>query len=158
MNWKKLWEQFVVILKLIVKLLGTKNPEENKQMRGPIIVEHATNASLASGESLTFDVKADGRVLHVFFKYTAGGGGSHRVTVLPIAHFSTGKQVTAWPEDSGSTTNYLVQPEQGSFLATGTQSGKAIYVLNDGASSEYRITITASTGGLTNLFLLSELI
>ena len=55
MNWKKLWEQFVVILKLIVKLLGTKNPEENKEMRGPIIVEHATNASLASGESLTFD-------------------------------------------------------------------------------------------------------
>ena len=127
-------------------------------MRGPIIVEHATDASLASTESLTYDVKADGRLLRVFFKYTAGGGGSHRVTVQPLAHFSDGKVATAWPEDSASTTNYLVQPEQGSFLGTGSQTGKAIYVLSDGASSEYRITITASTGGISALHVVSELL
>ena len=127
-------------------------------MRGPIIVDHATNASLESGDSLTFDVKADGRVLRVFFKYTAGGGGSHRVTVVPLAHFSDGKKAIAWPEDSNGTTNYLVQPEQGAFLGSGSQTGKAIYVLSDGASSEYRITITASTGGISDLYLISELV
>ena len=127
-------------------------------MRGPIIVEHATDASLDNTKSLTYDVKADGRLLRVFFKYSASGGGSHTVTVQPLAHFSDGKVATAWPVDDQGTTNYIVQPDQGSFSGTGNQAGKAIYVLSDGVSSEYRITITASTGGISALHVVSELL
>lgn len=127
-------------------------------MRGPIIVEHATNASLAASLRLVYDVKTDGRVLHVFFKYTAGGGGTHSVKVEPLAHFSDGKALMSWPEDSASTTNYLVQPEQGTISGTGSVTGKAIYVLNDGVSSEYRITVEAGTGGLSAIYVLSELV
>tara|TARA_R110000751_G_scaffold9157_3_gene35023 strand:+ start:598 stop:981 length:384 start_codon:yes stop_codon:yes gene_type:complete len=127
-------------------------------MRGPIIKEHATNVTVLDTETVTYRVKSDGRTLRVYFKYT-GGGGSHSVKVKPVAHFSDGDvALAAWPEDSASTTNYLVQPEQGEIAATGSTTGKSIYVLGDGVSAEYEITVLASTGGISALYLISELV
>tara|TARA_R110002110_G_scaffold64005_2_gene177202 strand:- start:1200 stop:1589 length:390 start_codon:yes stop_codon:yes gene_type:complete len=129
-------------------------------MRGPIIKEHATNVSVLSGATVTYRVKSDGRTLRVYYKYDVGvGGGNNSVKVKPVAHFSDGDvALAAWPEDSASTTNYLVQPEQGEITASGATAGKSIYVLGDGVSAEYEITVTGAAGGIVELYLISELV
>ena len=128
-------------------------------MRGPIIKEHATNVTVLDTETVTYRVKSDGRTLRVYYKYGVGGAGNNSVKVKPVAHFSDGDvALAAWPEDSASTTNYLVQPEQGEITASGATAGKSIYVLGDGVSAEYEITVTGASGGISALYLISELV
>jgi hypothetical protein len=132
-------------------------------MNGPIIKEHATNASMAINTTNTYRVKADGRLLRVYFKFTAasdGGTIGHTVKVKPVAHFSDGDVALAsWPEDSASTTNYLVQPEQGEITGTGATVSGAVYVLNDGASSEYEISVISDADTtIGGLYVSSELV
>ena len=131
-------------------------------MNGPIIKEHATNASMAVDTTNAYRVKADGRLLRVYFKFSASSTGTigHTVKVKPVAHFSDGDVAMAsWPEDSASTTNYLVQPEQGEITGTGATASGAVYVLNDGASSEYEISvITDADTQITGLYVSSELV
>jgi len=133
-------------------------------MNGPIIKEHATNASMAVNSTNTYRVKADGRLLRAYFKFSAASVGTigHTISVKPVAHFSDGDvAMAAWPEDSASpgTTDYLVQPEQGEITGTGATVSAAVYVLNDGASSEYEIKVTTdSDTTISALYVLSELV
>lgn len=131
-------------------------------MNGPIIKEHATNASMAVNSTNTYRVKADGRLLRAYFKFSAASGGTigHTISVKPVAHFSDADvAMAAWPEDSVSTTNYLIQPEQGEITGTGATVSAAVYVLNDGASSEYEIKVTTDADTtISALYVLSELV
>tara|TARA_R100001510_G_C7545176_1_gene131079 strand:- start:203 stop:598 length:396 start_codon:yes stop_codon:yes gene_type:complete len=131
-------------------------------MRGPIIKEHATLGTMAVNTTKTYRVKSDGRLLRVYFKFTAASSGTigHTVKVKPVAHFSDGDVALAsWPEDSASTTNSFIQPEQGEITGTNASASGAIYVLRSGASSEYEISITTDADTtITRLYVLSELI
>lgn len=131
-------------------------------MRGPIIQEHVTNFGVAAGETSTYNIKSDGRVLRAFVKFQATSTGTigYTVSVKPVAHFSDEKVVVSWPVDSAGTTNYLIQPNGGSV--TGTSSGTVtlpFYILDDGVSSEYQIAVTADADTtITRLYVLTELV
>lgn len=163
MKWKKLWEQFVVILKLIVKLLGTKNPEENKKMRGPIIEEHLTSSSAGGGGVRTFNVKSDGRALRVYVKYTQTGTENVTTTVKPVAHFSDAKIAIDFPEISAGQTDGVVVPDQGTVVTnTAASHSFAIFVAETFSASEYEFTLATSGAGggstVSGLFVVTELV
>lgn len=160
MKWKKLWEQFVVILKLIVKLLGTKNPEENEEMRGPIIKEHLTNSSAGGGGFRTFNVKSDGRALRVFVKYTQTGTANVTTTVKPLAHFSDAKAAIDFPEISSGQTDGVVVPDQGSVVTnTAADHSFAIFVASTFSASEYVVKIVpTSPSSISGLYVVTELV
>ena len=130
-------------------------------MRGPIIVEHVTDGDLAAEASLTYRVKADGRDLRVFYKYSENAnGGTHTFSVKPVAHFSDGDKVMSWPTDNAGTTNYLIQPNGGSSSSTSSDVDNSMYVLSDGTSSEYelKLAITGGRGTLKDIYIVAELV
>ena len=139
-------------------------------MRGPIIVEHVTNGSLGNNGSAAttygvggkLRVKADGRDLRVYIKCTAATAGTVGVTstVKPVAHFSDGDVAVSFPVDSAGTTNYLVQPNGGTVTTTTTGANNhALYVLDDGCSSEYDLEFTCDADTtVSGLYILTELV
>ena len=109
-------------------------------MRGPIIVEHVTNGTLGNNGSAAT---------------TYGVGGK-----LRVAHFSDGDVAVSFPVDSAGTTNYLVQPNGGTVTTTTTGANNhALYVLDDGCSSEYDLEFTCDADTtVSGLYILTELV
>lgn len=134
-------------------------------MRGPIIVEHATNASLnanpAAAENLTFNVKADGRAIKAYFKFKIDSGSSDNVTatVKPVAHFSNGKTVIDWPIITD--TKGVVFPTTGTVTnsTASTSYQFAIMVGTVFGVSEYEVKLSTDTNALASeIYILTELV
>jgi len=161
----RLIRSVVSSLQAILKLLSSSNKET--EMRGPIIKEHLTNATVAGAGSKEYYVKHDGRIMRVFVKGTVDGtraSGAVTVTLLPVAHFSDGKPVVTWPTNTAGNSDYLVYPPNGtlSVTATGAFSG-CILTTGDGDFSEYLVQIANTTqngsGGnldATGIYLVTE--
>lgn len=138
-------------------------------MRGPIIKEHLTNATIGYNKPEEFYVKHDGRIMRVFVKGEISasiGSGGVTVTLLPVAHFSDSKPSVLWPQNSSPNSDYLVYPPNGSltFTSGGSFSG-CILTTEDGDFSEYFLQFVQNTKDgstpaveldVTNVYLVTE--
>lgn len=130
-------------------------------MRGPIIQEHVTDGELQSAsvaESLTYNVKSDGRALRVYVKLAVDTGGSITTTVKPVAHFSTGKSAFDWPLITDSKGE--VFPNTGTVTQTTTGDYEfAIFVSKTFCASEYEIKIATNVAAqISAVYVVTELV
>ena len=138
-------------------------------MRGPIIKEYLTNATVAGGGATqTFRLKHDGRYARIFVKGTVDAGyasGALSVQLKPVAHFSDASSAVNWPLNTAGTSDYLVFPPNGLVSVTaGGAFSACIATAEDGDFGEYEITIRNTTENaaadpldVTGVYLVSEL-
>jgi hypothetical protein len=153
--YERLVSSFLLLCRILIQLF------KERKMRGPIIEEHLTNGTIPNGGAANYYVKSDGRLLRAYAKYTATATTS-TVTfqVRQVAHFSDSVGVVAFPNNSAGNTDGIITPDGGLASSNSAASHiKSVLVCDDGAVSEYVITITNNSGAnITGVYVISELV